>query len=75
MYTPVGIKARSRGFNVIGSDRFARKSMPADEGVLYEGSGLDDLFMILTFTVSISLKFLGYVILCENNKNLPFLHH
>ena len=53
MYMPVGINALSRGFKVTGSERFARKSIPAEDGVLYEGSGLDDRFIILTFTVSI----------------------
>lgn len=41
---------------MIGSDRLARKSIPADDGVLYDGSGFDERFMILTFTVSILLE-------------------
>ena len=53
MKIPVGINARSNGLRVIGSDRLARKSMPAEDGVLYEGRGFDDLFIILTLTVSI----------------------
>jgi hypothetical protein len=45
---PVGTNALSRGLSVMGSARLARRSIPADEGVLYEGSGFDDLFMIFT---------------------------
>lgn len=53
MNIPVGTNALSRGLRVMGSDRFARKSIPAEDVVLYEGRGLDDLFMILTVTLSI----------------------
>ena len=71
MKMPVGTNALSRGLSVIGSARLARRSIPADEGVLYDGSGFDDLFMIFTITLSIiiSLKFV-LIILCENNKNI-----
>ena len=55
MNNPVGMSARSSGFKVTGSSRFALKSMPALPEVSYCGSGYDDRLMILTSKVGLIL--------------------
>ncbi len=45
----VGTKVLSNDFKTIGESRFARKSIPADAFVAYDGSGCFDLLIILIF--------------------------
>ena len=46
---------------MIGSSILARISKPADDFVLYSGSGCFDLFTILTFILTVTLK-INYIL-------------